>query len=73
MAGTETAATTLEWMLLYLVGHPDAQERMAQEISGLTGGGVGTGGGPLKLSHRTELHFCEAFIEEVSRHCPQVS
>ena len=34
LAGTETSSTTLKWCLLFLVRHPDHQDRCREEIRG---------------------------------------
>ena len=38
VGGTETTATTIRWGLIFLVHHPEVQERMREEILHTLGG-----------------------------------
>ncbi|XP_008336487.1 cytochrome P450 2J5, partial [Cynoglossus semilaevis] len=37
LAGTETTSTTLQWALVYLINHPDVQEKVQEEIDKVIG------------------------------------
>ncbi|XP_066280116.1 cytochrome P450 2J1-like [Branchiostoma lanceolatum] len=62
LAGTETTSSTLHWALLYLLRHPDVQEKLHQEIDSTIGQDVTP-----SLSHRSQLPYTEAVIAEVIR------
>ncbi|XP_078698204.1 cytochrome P450 2J1-like [Branchiostoma floridae x Branchiostoma belcheri] len=62
LAGTETTASTLNWALLYMLRHPDVQEKVQQEISSTIGQDVTP-----SVSHRSQLPYTEAVITEVMR------
>ncbi|XP_022090899.1 cytochrome P450 2J6-like [Acanthaster planci] len=62
VAGTETTATTLRWGLLYMILHPDVQERVQREIDAV----VGRNRLP-RMSHRSELPYTEAVLLELQR------
>ncbi|KAJ1206848.1 hypothetical protein NDU88_002243 [Pleurodeles waltl] len=61
-AGFETIATTLFWCLLYLIKYPDMQTIIQEEIDEKIGNRLP------KFDDRKELHYSEAFINEVFRH-----
>jgi cytochrome P450 len=58
-AGSETVATTLNWMILYLTINPEVQEKCYQEIAERVSDGV--------LRDTEMLHYCQATIAEVQR------
>lgn len=60
-AGSETVATTMNWIILYLAIHPEVQEKCYQEIQEQTYRSEGT-----KLI-TDRLNFCKATIAEVQR------
>nr|ADV36120.1 cytochrome P4501A [Pseudopleuronectes americanus] len=62
-AGFDTVSTAMSWSVMYLVAHPEIQERLYQEIEDK----VGLDRMPL-LSDRPNLPFLEAFILEILRH-----
>nr|O42430.1 RecName: Full=Cytochrome P450 1A1; AltName: Full=CYPIA1 [Limanda limanda]CAA04953.1 CYP1A [Limanda limanda] len=62
-AGFDTVSTALSWSVMYLVAHPEIQERLYQEIEDK----VGLDRMPL-LSDKPNLPFLEAFILEILRH-----
>ncbi|XP_078597942.1 cytochrome P450 2U1-like [Branchiostoma floridae x Branchiostoma japonicum] len=62
LAGTETTSTTLRWALLYMILHPDMQEKVQQEIDSV----IGQSQDP-SMAHRTQMPYTEATLTEVSR------
>ncbi|XP_076584833.1 cytochrome P450 2U1 [Chaetodon auriga] len=62
IAGTDTTANSVLWILLYMVLHPDVQERVQAEIDEV----VGTQRVP-SLTDKGSLPFTEATIMEVQR------
>lgn len=62
-AGFDTISTALSWSVMYLVGHPEIQERLHQEIKDK----VGLDRSPV-LSDRPSLPILDAFILEIFRH-----
>ncbi|XP_060030224.1 cytochrome P450 1A2 isoform X2 [Erinaceus europaeus] len=62
-AGFDTVTTALSWSLLYLVTHPDVQEKIHRELDAV----VGRARRP-RLSDRPQLPYLEAFILETFRH-----
>jgi len=63
MAGTETSATTLRWMMALAANHQDFQRRMQQEIdSAIASHRLAS------LDDRSNLPLVEAFILEVMRY-----
>ena len=58
LAGTETSATSLKWLVLYLTIHQEVQARCREEIVRVIGATVAethrlAAIGPLALTHRT--------------------
>ncbi len=51
-------------MLLYLMKHPDCQDKVYQEIKMLTNDNTRQ----TNLGDRADAHFTNAFIDEVARH-----
>ncbi|XP_035686681.1 cytochrome P450 2U1-like [Branchiostoma floridae] len=62
VAGTDTTSTTLRWALLYMILHPDIQEKVQQEIDSV----LGPNQEPA-MAHRSQMPFTEATLAEVSR------
>nr|Q92148.1 RecName: Full=Cytochrome P450 1A1; AltName: Full=CYPIA1 [Microgadus tomcod]AAB00082.1 cytochrome P450 1A1 [Microgadus tomcod]AAB00085.1 cytochrome P450 1A1 [Microgadus tomcod] len=62
-AGFDTVSTALSWSVMYLVAHPEIQERLHQEIKDK----VGLSRSPV-LTDRHNLPILEAFIFEIFRH-----
>nr|AFJ44751.1 cytochrome P4501A [Micropogonias undulatus] len=62
-AGFDTISTALSWSVMYLVAHPEMQERLYQELKDT----VGLDRSP-RLSDRPSLPFLDAFILEIFRH-----
>uniref|UniRef100_A0A4W5S1B2 Cytochrome P450 2U1 n=1 Tax=Hucho hucho TaxID=62062 RepID=A0A4W5S1B2_9TELE len=62
IAGTDTTTNTVLWMMLYMVVHPDIQERVQAEIDAV----VGPDRVP-SLTDKGSLPFTEATMMEVQR------
>ncbi|XP_064192146.1 cytochrome P450 1A1-like [Anguilla rostrata] len=62
-AGFDTISTALSWAVVYLVAHPEIQEKLHQEMKD----SVGLERTPL-LSDKANLPLLEAFILELFRH-----
>lgn len=60
-AGSETTATSLRWLLLYLTKYPDIQKRCRDEITEAIGDRIVT------TDDRAKLPYLDAFIREVQR------
>ena len=60
-AGSETVATTMNWIILYLVLYPEVQEKCYREIEELIDQSN------VALSDAERLHFCQATIAEIQR------
>lgn len=63
VAGSETTASTLLWLILYMVTYPDVQDRVHQELDDV----LKMEAQPL-LSHRPALPFLRAVICETQRY-----
>ncbi|CAG5115326.1 unnamed protein product [Candidula unifasciata] len=61
-AGTETTSTTIYWCILYMLRHPDVQEKVYQEIKDK----VGTDRAPT-IQDKTQLVYLNAVIMEAQR------
>jgi len=61
-AGSETTLTVLRWSVVYLVNHPEVQEKCYEEIINVIGENQ-----MITLEHRGSLPYCEAFIHETMR------
>ncbi|KAK2835777.1 hypothetical protein Q5P01_016261 [Channa striata] len=61
-AGTETAAITLRWGLIFMIHHPDIQEKVQAEIDRV----IGQSRQPT-LADRPDLPYTEAVIHEIQR------
>ncbi|XP_072574443.1 cytochrome P450 1A1 [Paramormyrops kingsleyae] len=62
-AGFDTVSTALSWAVVYLVAHPDIQEKLYQELQER----VGMNRTPC-FSDKANLPLLEAFILEIFRH-----
>lgn len=65
LSGTDTTATLLEWILLYLATYPEVQRKAFKEIEEQ----IGTERPP-NLHDRSNTPYTLAIMEEVMRHCP---
>jgi cytochrome P450 len=63
LAGEDTTANTLAWMIWLLHRHPDAARRATEEVRGL----LGSAGQPLRHEQLSELDFLEACAHETMR------
>nr|XP_057929732.1 cytochrome P450 2J2-like [Doryrhamphus excisus] len=61
-AGTETAATTLRWAVVYMLHYPDIQKKVQEEIDRV----IGQARQPT-LADRPNLPYTEAVIHETQR------
>ncbi|XP_032889939.1 steroid 17-alpha-hydroxylase/17,20 lyase [Amblyraja radiata] len=61
-AGVETTSTTIAWIILYLLHHPQVQTKIQEEIENNVGHER-----PPKISDRCNLHFLNATISETLR------
>ncbi|XP_035676731.1 cytochrome P450 2U1-like [Branchiostoma floridae] len=62
LAGTDTTATTLHWAVLFMILHPDIQQKVQQEIDSV----LGPNQDP-SMEHRSQMPYTEATLSEVSR------
>ncbi len=62
VAGSETTVTTLRWAILYMMGYPEIQTKVQQEIDDV----VGRDRLP-NLSDKDQMPYTEATIMEVQR------
>ncbi|XP_017574195.2 cytochrome P450 2H1-like isoform X2 [Pygocentrus nattereri] len=63
IAGTETTATTLRWGLIYMMDHPDVQERCHEEIIRV----LGFDRSPC-MDDRPQLPYTYATVHEIQRY-----
>ncbi|XP_782309.3 cytochrome P450 2J5 [Strongylocentrotus purpuratus] len=61
LAGTDTVSTTLTWAVLYLVSHPEIQQKIHDEIINEIGDKE------VSMSHRSGLTYTQAALLEVQR------
>lgn len=61
-AGTETTATSLGWLFLYLIKYPEVQIKVQEEIRKVIGERYP------KLSDRNNMPYVQAVISEMQRH-----
>jgi cytochrome P450 len=64
MAGHETTATSLAWVLWHLLRHPDALAKLRAEIARVTGGD------DVEAEHFPRLEYLDAVIKESMRLTP---
>uniref|UniRef100_A0A3B1JT71 Cytochrome P450 2B4-like n=1 Tax=Astyanax mexicanus TaxID=7994 RepID=A0A3B1JT71_ASTMX len=62
LAGTDTTASTLKWGLIYMMDHPDVQERCHEEIVRV----LGFDRSPC-MDDRAKLPYTQATIHEIQR------
>lgn len=62
LAGTDTTATTLLWALVFLIRHPDIQEKVQAEIDNV----IGQTRQP-SMADRPNLPYTDAVIHEIQR------
>ncbi|XP_072552327.1 cytochrome P450 2J2-like isoform X2 [Salminus brasiliensis] len=62
VAGTDTTATTLRWGLIYMMDHPDVQERCHEEIARV----LGFDRFP-SMNDRAQLPYTHATVHEIQR------
>ncbi|XP_056299215.1 steroid 17-alpha-hydroxylase/17,20 lyase [Pseudoliparis swirei] len=58
-AGVETTSTTLRWLLVYLLHHPEVQERVQKELDEQVGGAR-----PVCVADRGRLPYLDCVINE---------
>ena len=68
LAGTDTAASFLEWFVLYMTAFPEVQERCFEEIKSNVGLERS-----VNLEDKTRTPYMEATIQEIQRHCPHLA
>ncbi len=66
MAGNETTATSLSWVLTHVLGRPDVLEKLGEEIARVGGGG------PIEPQDLGRLEYLDAVIKETLRLNPTV-
>lgn len=62
LAGTDTTARSMEWLLLYMAFYPEVQERVQRELDAV----IGQSRRP-RMQDKTELHYTCAVIDETYR------
>ncbi|XP_063297711.1 uncharacterized protein LOC134586132 [Pelobates fuscus] len=60
-AGTETTASTIRWVLLFMTKYPDIQKRVHEEIDNVIGTSLP------KYEHRVNMPYTSAVIHETQR------
>uniref|UniRef100_A0AC34QCE1 Cytochrome P450 n=1 Tax=Panagrolaimus sp. JU765 TaxID=591449 RepID=A0AC34QCE1_9BILA len=67
LAGQETTATTLSWMCIYLIRHPECQIKMQQELDKFIGSDR-----IVTLDDKNNLNYVNAVVAETQRYCSLV-
>ncbi len=62
IAGSETTSTTLNWAMLYMIKHPDIQEKVKNELDQVTGRGRMP-----TMADRADTPYTEAVLLEIQR------
>uniref|UniRef100_A0A8D0H9N7 Cytochrome P450 family 2 subfamily AB member 14 n=1 Tax=Sphenodon punctatus TaxID=8508 RepID=A0A8D0H9N7_SPHPU len=62
LAGSDTTTTTLQWALLYMVNHPDIQEKVQKELDNVLGSSQ-----LIFYEDRKKLPYTNAVIHEIQR------
>eukprot|EP00092_Neocalanus_flemingeri_P004804 GFUD01005172.1.p1 GENE.GFUD01005172.1~~GFUD01005172.1.p1 ORF type:complete len:484 (+),score=104.63 GFUD01005172.1:98-1549(+) len=65
-AGTETSATTMKWIVLYLTTYQDVQDKCREEILTVLGTSICT------VADMMQLPYVQATVSEVQRHARPV-
>ncbi|XP_078524247.1 cytochrome P450 2J2-like [Lissotriton helveticus] len=63
LAGSETTTTALYWALLYMVAHPDIQDRVQKELDAVFGSSS-----VISYADREKLPYTNAVIHEIQRY-----
>ena len=61
MAGSDTTSTSMNWAMLYMILHPDVQEKVRKELE------ANVGSKKVKMSDKNSTPYTEAVIHEVLR------
>eukprot|EP01132_Coremiostelium_polycephalum_P005924 gene5924-7375_t len=69
VAGSETTASSLEWLIVYLSNYPETQERLYQELNQFY---VSNGGRDPTFSEKNKFPYLNAVIKEGLRMSPPV-
>ncbi|CAG8747785.1 28214_t:CDS:2, partial [Racocetra persica] len=67
IAGTDTSANMLCFIVYYLGNHPEVTKRLRQEFDEVFGNDLTR---PITYKDLEELQYCDAVIKEVNRHSP---
>ncbi|CAG8636749.1 12752_t:CDS:2 [Funneliformis caledonium] len=67
LGGTETVANLFCFIVYYLGRYPEVKQRVLRELDEVLGKDLTK---PVTYRDLDELQYCEAFINEVNRHCP---
>ena len=64
LAGHETTATSLAWVVWHLLNHPEVLARLREEVDDVTGGAA------LEARHLPQLEYLDAVVKESMRLTP---
>ncbi|XP_066283300.1 cytochrome P450 2J2-like [Branchiostoma lanceolatum] len=62
LAGTDTTANTLHWAVLFMILHPDIQQKVQREIDSV----LGPNQDP-SMEHRSQMPYTQATLGEITR------